>query len=347
MMTMCSLLCSTDVIAAVSLISPKEQPKLFSLVFGEGIVNDAVSIILFNTVVRYSSESEGGDFSFEDSFVIIADFGTLGFNSILCGILFALACSYLLKRMRSLTKSPVSESAMIFSFGYISYIFAELSGLSGIITLLTSGIFMANYAWFNLSPQGKQSSVIIFQFLGFMTEGFVFSYLGLTFYAYKEFMWSWELICVEMVIILIGRSLGTLGMIGLLKLCGYEKDHPKPLTLKELLFITYAGLIRGAIAFGLVLRISPSFPDREVIVTTCLTLVVFTTVFFGSTVGLLGKLLFPPEKHTPIQDPIVADVDGDDSGSYEVSLKSDELSEKETSSDSDTDREELLHYNVE
>ena len=49
---MCSLLCSSDVIAAVSLIKPKEQPKLFSLVFGEGIVNDAVSIILFQTVVK-------------------------------------------------------------------------------------------------------------------------------------------------------------------------------------------------------------------------------------------------------------------------------------------------------
>ena len=44
---MCSLLCSSDVIAAISLIKPQEKPKLFSLVFGEGIVNDAVSIILF------------------------------------------------------------------------------------------------------------------------------------------------------------------------------------------------------------------------------------------------------------------------------------------------------------
>lgn len=54
---MCSLLCSTDVIAAVSLINPEKQPKLFSLVFGEGITNDAVSIILFNTVVNFSKRS--------------------------------------------------------------------------------------------------------------------------------------------------------------------------------------------------------------------------------------------------------------------------------------------------
>jgi NhaP-type Na+/H+ or K+/H+ antiporter len=45
-----SLLCSSDVIAAISIIKYEEQPKLFSLVFGEGIVNDAVAIILFNTV---------------------------------------------------------------------------------------------------------------------------------------------------------------------------------------------------------------------------------------------------------------------------------------------------------
>ena len=49
-MLMCSLLCSSDVVAAISLISYDEQPKLFSIVFGEGIINDAVSIILFNTV---------------------------------------------------------------------------------------------------------------------------------------------------------------------------------------------------------------------------------------------------------------------------------------------------------
>lgn len=54
---MCSLLCSSDVIAAISLISYDQQPRLFSIVFGEGIINDAVSIILFNTVMKYTSET--------------------------------------------------------------------------------------------------------------------------------------------------------------------------------------------------------------------------------------------------------------------------------------------------
>ena len=49
-MLVSALLCSSDVIAAISIIKYEEQPKLYSVVFGEGIVNDAVAIILFNTV---------------------------------------------------------------------------------------------------------------------------------------------------------------------------------------------------------------------------------------------------------------------------------------------------------
>jgi NhaP-type Na+/H+ or K+/H+ antiporter len=45
-----SLLCSSDVIAAISIVKYEEQPKLFSIIFGEGIVNDAVALILFQTV---------------------------------------------------------------------------------------------------------------------------------------------------------------------------------------------------------------------------------------------------------------------------------------------------------
>ncbi len=287
---MCSLLCSTDVIAAVSLISPEKQPKLFSLVFGEGITNDAVSIILFNTVVNYSRKST--DFTAESALDITVEFGILGFRSIAIGIIVAIVASLLLKKVRALTKTPVSECAMVFCFAYVSYVLAEIWHLSGIITLLTCSIVMANYAWYNLSPQGKQSSVVIFKFLGFLAECFVFSYLGLTFFSYKSYEWSSELILVEFCVILIGRFLGTFGLFGLLKLCGYESQNAKKITWKELGFIWYAGLIRGAIAFGLVLRIDNDVANRGVIVTTCLTLVVFTTIFFGSTVGLLGKCLF-------------------------------------------------------
>ena len=189
---MCSLLCSSDVIAAVSLIKPKQQPKLFSLVFGEGIVNDAVSIILFNTVMKQVKSNSELDAATMAN--IGVGFCGLAFTSLFIGIAYGLGISYLLIRARSMTKSPVIECALIFSFAYLSYVTAEIYHQSGIITLLTCGVTMAHYAWYSLSPQGKQTSTIVFQFLGFLAEGFVFSYLGLTFFSYKSMPFSFELI---------------------------------------------------------------------------------------------------------------------------------------------------------
>lgn len=50
-----ALVCSSDVVAAVSIVDYTQQPKLYSCIFGEGVMNDAVSIILFNTVLNLQS----------------------------------------------------------------------------------------------------------------------------------------------------------------------------------------------------------------------------------------------------------------------------------------------------
>ena len=289
---MCSLLCSTDVIAAVSLLNPKKTPKLFSLVFGEGIVNDAISIILFNTVNDFAKNSDDKEFNGAAVGLISLNFMLLGAVSILIGLSFGLLQSFLMKKARSLTKSPVAECCIIFALAYISYVVAEMIQYSGIITLLTCAVTMAHYGWYNLSPQGQTSTGIVFQFLGFLAEGFVFSYLGLTFFSYRYKPFSLSFIGVMFAIVLVGRFIATIGLVSLLKLCRYEKGSLSPLNYRELVFIWCAGLIRGAIAFGLVLRIDPSFAARDLIVTTSLSLVLITTVLFGSTVGVVGDCLF-------------------------------------------------------
>ena len=44
---MCAVLTSSDTIAAVSIVKYEQQPKVYSIIFGEGIMNDAVGIIIF------------------------------------------------------------------------------------------------------------------------------------------------------------------------------------------------------------------------------------------------------------------------------------------------------------
>lgn len=81
-------------------------------------------------------------------------------------------------------------------------------------------------------------------------------------------------------IIIVGRLCAVWLSHGLFSLCAKEKD----VSLKELVFISYGGMIRGAIAFGLVLKIptNDGFKERGCVITTTLAVVIITTIFFGS-----------------------------------------------------------------
>lgn len=96
------------------------------------------------------------------------------------------------------------------------------------------------------------------------------------------------------IIIIVGRISAVWISHGLFSLCAKEKD----ITLKELVFISYGGMIRGAIAFGLVLKIpdGSDFKERSCIITTTLAVVIITTVVFGTFMPVIQKALFPPMK---------------------------------------------------
>ena len=50
-------MCASDSVAALTMIKPDQYPKLFSVVFGEGMINDAVSIIIFLSVQNLANSS--------------------------------------------------------------------------------------------------------------------------------------------------------------------------------------------------------------------------------------------------------------------------------------------------
>lgn len=82
----------------------------------------------------------------------------------------------------------------------------------------------------------------------------------------------------------------------------------KTIKFNELIFITYAGMIRGAIAFALVLKIQYDKEDGvdcpdcyskknyELVVSTTLMLVMLTTLIFGTFMDATQKFLVPPKK---------------------------------------------------
>jgi len=254
-----SLLCSSDVVAAVSIVDYHEQPKLYSCIFGEGCFNDIVSIILFNTV----NSLQDSQFEWYTVFVISGQFILLGVISVGMGVIFGLTGALMFKHIRFLNESPVTEMFVMYAWGMAAYFstgLIEVNGLemSGIIALLTCAIISGHYTWYNLSPQGRTTTTVSVSFLGAMMEAAVYSYIGLAMYSTIPTWWSWNFIFIETIIIIVFRIVGVLGTFYTLRLCCRKKT----IEFKELLFICYGGMIRGAIAFALVLKIEV-LPDTN------------------------------------------------------------------------------------
>ena len=59
-MKMSTTLIASDTIAPLTTIDDKAYPQLFSIIFGEGISNDAVALILMNTILGLDTSSDDG-----------------------------------------------------------------------------------------------------------------------------------------------------------------------------------------------------------------------------------------------------------------------------------------------
>ncbi len=180
----------------------------------------------------------------------------LGIISVAMGVIFGFMGALMFKHVRFLNESPVTEMFVMFAWAMGAYFITSLiviSGLemSGIIALLVCAIIHGHYTWYNLSPQGKSTTSVTVAFLGATMEAAVYSYIGIALYSAIPTYWSWNFIIIMFFIIVIFRIIGVLGTFYTARLCCRKKT----IKFRELLFITYGGMIRGAIAFALVLKI--------------------------------------------------------------------------------------------
>jgi len=216
--------------------------------------------------------------------------------SIAIGLVFGFATAYLFKNFRFLNTSVVTETFIMIAMAMMAYFIATMTKIlglemSGMIALLVCGIIQAHYGWWNMSPQGKQTSTVTVSFLGQAAEAAVYSYIGISLYFTLPTWWSTSWIIVQTLIVVIGRIIGVMCTFYFFRLF-FKKET---IRFNELCFITWGGMIRGAIAFALVMKIpyvgsekchNPEYcytkEQYDLAVSTCLMLVFITTLVFGT-----------------------------------------------------------------
>ena len=218
---------------------------------------------------------------------MIGNFFFLSLVSALIGLAGGIVSGLMTKHFRFMTKNSVHETFFLATIAFLSYYLADLFEMSGIISIIVTSVMQAQYSWYNLSPQGKSVSAVTFQTLGYFSEALIFSYIGLGIFKQPQQDWSLSFIGMELVLIVLARISSVLLIQYLFLLCGAQKS----LKFKECVFLSYAGMIRGAIALGLAIKAEHYFSEYDFVVASVLALVIVSTLLFGSFMPLVAKCL--------------------------------------------------------
>lgn len=207
---MCSILSSSDIIAAVTLVKYEEQPKLFSVILGEGLFNDAVAVILFQAMRDVALEADRESKVTSGNFVpeLMLNFFKLCSISVLIGLVFGFMAALLTKTCRFISHSAIHESSLFICAAMLAYFISEAFEMSAIVSLLATSIILSHYAFYNLSPQGQHVTSVTFQTLGYMAEAIVFAYVGvISASTLTTQRICWKLVLGLFFIVIIGRFL--------------------------------------------------------------------------------------------------------------------------------------------
>ncbi|XP_041375472.1 sodium/hydrogen exchanger 8-like [Gigantopelta aegis] len=279
-----SLISAVDPVATLAIFHAIDvDPILYMLVFGESVLNDAVSIVLTTTILEFSDPSMASVSGTAAFFMAVGRFCLMFFASAAIGVFCGLVSAMLLKFV-DLHKTPSLEFGIMLVFSYLPYGLAEGIHLSGIMAILFCGIVMSHYTHNNLSPVTQITVQQTFRTIAFVAETCVFAYLGLAIFSFKVnvkpafVIWS-------IVLILVGRALN---IFPLSFLVNFFREHK---ITRKMQFIMWFSGLRGAVAFALCLHLEFEAEKRYVLVTATLIIVLFTIMFLGGATMPLLKLL--------------------------------------------------------
>jgi len=279
-MLLACVLSATDTVAAMTIVKPKYYPVLNSVLFGEGVVNDAISILLFkitSAMINAEPDDTQMDVSVGTFLSLMWQFTYLCTLSILIGIFFGLLCALLFKKNPRLRESPIKEVSIIILMGYLSYIVAEIFDISGIMTLFICGLTMGRYTFYNISEESQHGTKLACEVLGNGAEAFVFAYLGLSVYSFSGVSFSFLFSFMTLIACIVARACSIFGTSFIFWL--FKRKNFR-LELRQLTLIWFSGCIRGAIAFALCLQIETE--GRSILVSTTLAIVLTTTLILSA-----------------------------------------------------------------
>ncbi|KAM4767158.1 sodium/hydrogen exchanger 5 isoform 2-T2 [Cyanocitta cristata] len=244
-----SLISAVDPVAVLAVFEEVHvNETLFIIVFGESLLNDAVTVVLYKV---FNSFVELGPAHIHATDYVkgVASFFLVSLGGTAVGLLFA----FLLALITRFTKRVrIIEPLFVFLLAYVAYLAAEMVSLSAILAVTFCGICCKKYVEANISQKSRTTVKYTMKTLASSSETIIFMFLGISAVDTSKWTWDTALVLGTLFFILLFRAVGVV-----LQTYVLNRFRLIPLDKIDQVVMSYGGL-RGAVAFALVILL-----DRE------------------------------------------------------------------------------------
>jgi len=292
-----ALLSPIDTVATISVLTEMNViPILYSLVFGESVLNDAVAIALFTSLAPYVGKIP----EWSTLGKITEDFIIIVLGSVGVGAAIGFLAAFLAAREKRFDLSVTFQSMQILILAYLSWVIAEFFDISGVISLFVCAMVMNHYCWYSISENCRRSLFQLAGGLDFLSELMVFVSFGILLFIPDNLhgkYWNIPFIIITLIMCFVSRACNTFVLSFFLNL-GRKTKIP----FKCQVIMWYCGM-RGIITLLLVLNFQT--PNKSMLINTTFVIIFFTNFVIGLTMKPIVKAFHvgASEDKANIQDP--------------------------------------------
>ena len=294
--TLGAIISPPDPVAVLSVMRSLRMPRAIqSILEGEGLVNDATALVIyrFAIIAAVTGVFSPGEAALR--FLV----GGAG------GVAIGLAMGMLVTQVHRITRQvPVVSTTVSLLTPFATFMLADILGTSGILAVLTTGLYAARTVPKILGASVRQQVYGMWTVVTFLLESLIFILVGLQLphvtqafdqLPLRTLMLEAGLISLTVVLVRIAWVMPTAYLFRTFSRWLLRGSDPLP-PWRTVLFISWAALRGGeslvfALAIPLTTASGARFPARDQIIFITFSVIFITLVVQGPTLGLVARWL--------------------------------------------------------
>jgi len=284
----------TDPLAATAIARRIGVPRrIVAIVEGESLVNDGTALVLYRVAVV---AVVSGSFSLWES-------GLRFVWTAAGGVAVGMVVGFLIAAVRRRLDNPPVEVTIAVLTGYFAYLPAAALGVSGVLAVVTAGVYMGWRTPELTSVQTRLDGAAMWQILTFVVNALLFALVGLQLNhildslsgrSAGQLLWDAVVVAATVIVVRIVWIFPFTYVPWLL--WGRAGEHDPAPPWQRPAVVAWMGL-RGAVSLAAALALplttdaGKPFPDRPLIIYLSFSVILATLVFQGLSMPLVIRAL--------------------------------------------------------